>query len=46
MLFRQRTYLQITVWVAAALVGAAAVLYARLIEVTQNFYFTVVHGHP
>ncbi|MDA8413788.1 MAG: chloride channel protein [Desulfobacteraceae bacterium] len=44
--FRQRTYLQITVWAAAALVGVAAVLYARLIEVTQKFYYFLAHGHP
>jgi H+/Cl- antiporter ClcA len=46
MRFRQRTYLQITIWVAAALVGVAAVLYARLIEITQKFYFVLAHGHP
>lgn len=46
MRFRQRTYLQITIWVAAALVGGAAVLYARLIEVAQNFYFSLAHGYP
>jgi len=44
--FRQRTYLQITIWTAAAAVGGAAVLFARLIEVAQKFYFTLVQGHP
>ena len=44
--FRQRTYLQITIWTAAAVVGGAAVLFARLIEVAQKFYFTLVHGYP
>jgi len=46
MRFRQRTYLQITVWVAAAFVGVAAVVYARLIELTQRFYFMLAHEHP
>ena len=46
MRFRQRTYLQITIWTAAACVGVAAVFYARLIGVAQEFYFTLFHGHP
>ncbi|HJV34038.1 chloride channel protein [Geomonas sp.] len=46
MRFRNRTYLQITVWTAAALVGAAAVLFARLIAAAQSVYFAAVHRHP
>ncbi|MDA8429145.1 MAG: chloride channel protein [Geobacteraceae bacterium] len=46
MKFRQRTYLQITIWCAAALVGVTAVLYARLIGVAQDFYFSLVHAYP
>ncbi len=46
MRFRQRTYLQITIWTAAALVGVAAVFFARLVAVAQEFYFTSFHGHP
>ncbi len=46
MRYRQRTYLQITIWSAAALVGIAAVLFARMIGVAQEFYFSLVHGHP
>jgi H+/Cl- antiporter ClcA len=46
MQLRQKTYLQITVWTAAALVGGAAVLFARLIAAMQKVYFVAVHGHP
>ena len=46
MRFRQKTYLQITIWTAAALVGGAAVLFARLIELAQKSYFTLVHWQP
>ncbi|HJV65006.1 MAG TPA: chloride channel protein [Geomonas sp.] len=35
-----------TVWTAAALVGGAAVLYARLISILQKYYFLIVHAHP
>ena len=45
MRYRQRTYLQITIWSAAAVVGIAAALFARLIAFVQEFYFTLVHGH-
>jgi len=44
--FRQKTFFQITIWTAAALVGVAAVLFARLIELAQKQYFTIFHGHP
>jgi chloride channel protein, CIC family len=46
MKFRQRTFFQITIWTAAALVGGAAALFARLIEKTQKSYFTLFEGHP
>jgi H+/Cl- antiporter ClcA len=34
------------VWTAAALVGGAAVLFARLIATMQKLYFGAVHLHP
>lgn len=43
---RGRTYLQLTVWTAAALVGGAAVLFARLISIAQTCYFHLFTGHP
>jgi chloride channel protein, CIC family len=43
--YRQKTYFQITIWSAAALVGIAAALFARLIALAQEFYFTLAHGH-
>ena len=46
MQLRNRTYFQITVWTAAALVGGAAVLFARLVGFVQGIYFTLVQGHP
>lgn len=36
----------ISFWVAAAFIGAGAVLYARLIEITQRFFFGQFHAHP
>jgi H+/Cl- antiporter ClcA len=46
MQMRKRTFFQITVWSAAALVGGAAVLFARLITFAQHSYFAVAHTHP
>jgi len=45
MRLRQKTYLQLTVWSAAALVGCAAVLYARLVSWAQHLFFTLFHAH-
>jgi H+/Cl- antiporter ClcA len=42
----RKTYLQITVWTAAALVGGAAVLFARLIALMQRCYFALYQDHP
>jgi H+/Cl- antiporter ClcA len=46
MRFRQKTYLQLTVWTAAALVGGAAVLFARLVGKAQELFFSLFHAHP
>jgi H+/Cl- antiporter ClcA len=46
MSLRRKTYLQLTVWTAAALVGGAAVLFARLISYVQGWYFHFFTGHP
>jgi H+/Cl- antiporter ClcA len=43
---RKKTYFQLTIWIAAALVGGAAVLFARLISFSQGVYFDIVHAHP
>jgi len=43
---RKRTYFQATIWTAAALVGGAAVLFARLIAFAQGLYFNIVKVHP
>ena len=46
MKLRERTYLQVTVWTAAASVGVAAVFFARLISFMQNRYFSTFRYHP
>ncbi|MEO7161298.1 MAG: chloride channel protein [Bdellovibrionia bacterium] len=44
--FRSTTYLQFSYWFAAVAVGIAAVLYAKLIGVVQDFYFQWFGTHP
>lgn len=43
---RQKTYLQVTIWTAALIMGCAAVLFARLITLSQHFFFTLFNWHP
>lgn len=43
---RQTTYLHVAIWSAAALVGLAAVLYAKLIAWSQGLYFQAFEIHP
>ena len=43
---RQMTYLHLAIWSAAILVGAAAVLYAKLIAWSQEIYFHGFSAHP
>ncbi len=43
---RQKTYLHASIWVAAALVGITAVLYAKLISWSQGLYLDVFATHP
>ena len=42
---KNRTYSHASIWIGAVLIGFAAVLYARLISITQSFYFEIFHGH-
>ena len=43
---RQTTYLHVAIWSAAALVGIAAVSYAKLIAWAQKCYFEIFVIHP
>ncbi|GFO54180.1 chloride channel protein [Geomonas sp. Red276] len=43
---RRKTYMQVMIWTAAALVGEAAVLFARLVGLMQKGYFALFAGHP
>jgi len=42
---KNRTFKNASVWIGAALIGLASVLYARLISVTQKYYFDYFHNH-
>jgi H+/Cl- antiporter ClcA len=42
---RHQTYGQASIWIGAAIVGISAVLYARLIALAQELYFSVFHAH-
>lgn len=46
MTFAARTYRHSAIWIAAILVGAVAVLYAKLIGLIQNIYFSQFGAHP
>jgi H+/Cl- antiporter ClcA len=42
----KKTLLHLFIWIAASLVGVAAVLYAKLIARAQAFYFQFFYEHP
>ncbi|BCG46570.1 Chloride channel protein [Citrifermentans bremense] len=46
MSLKRKTYLQLAVWTAAALVGGAAALFAHVISYVQGWYFHIFAGHP
>jgi H+/Cl- antiporter ClcA len=43
---KERSYQHASVWIGAILVGAAAVVYARIISVAQSWFFSWFAGHP
>ncbi len=43
---RATPVVQISFWAAATVIGAGAVLYARLIAVAQSLFFSQFHAHP
>jgi H+/Cl- antiporter ClcA len=43
---RPKTYLYAAVWIAAGIVGVAAVMYARLISAVQFHFFEYFHQYP
>ena len=43
---KHTTFLHASVWIAAIFVGVSAVLYAKVIAWTQNFYFEWFQLHP
>jgi len=43
---RTKTYIQLSFWIAATLVGVIAVLYAKLIALFQSKYFFYYNLHP
>ena len=43
---KSRTYIQISLWIAAACVGGVAVFFAKLIHFIQTHYFHSFYAHP
>lgn len=43
---REATWIHVSIWVAAGLVGIIAVFYASLIGAAQAYYLSLFHEHP